>query len=178
MQLPHDMRIENTCFFTGHRFLSEEQKILLYPALSQCILQMADNGIRYFCNGGAIGFDLFSAQTVVLLQRHHKELQLIMALPCRNQTDKWMNHGASGVENIRLYHEVKSHAAAVIYVRDFYEPGCMRERNQFMVDHSCHCITYWNGSAQGGTAQTVRMAKRAGLPIWNLYPGEQLTLEP
>lgn len=177
MQLPQDMCIANTCFFTGHRFLSEEQKRQLYPALSRCILQMAEDGIRYFCDGGAIGFDLFCAQTVVLLQRHHKELQLIMALPCRNQTDKWMNH-ASGAENIRLYHAMKSCAAAVVYLRDFYDPSCMRERNQFMVDHSCRCITYWNGSTQGGTAQTVRMAKRAGLPIWNLYPGGQLPLAP
>ncbi len=179
MQLPNDMHIENTCFFTGHRFLSEEQKRLIYPALVQCILQMADDGIRYFCNGGAIGFDLFSAQTVALLQRSRPaDIHLVMTLPCRNQTDKWLNHGAAGAENIRLYHAVKSQAAAVVYIGDFYEPGCMQRRNQYMVDHSCRCITYWNGATNGGTAQTVRMAKRAGLPIWNLFPAKQLSLEP
>lgn len=178
MPLPPDMCIHNTCFFTGHRFISEAQKQMLYLPLTQCILQLAEEGIRYFCDGGAVGFDLYCAQTVLLLQRQYRELQLVMTLPCRNQTDKWLNHGEDGLENIRLYHFVKSQATAVVYIRDFYQPGCMQERNQFMVDHSCQCITYWNGSYRGGTAQTVRMAKRAGIPIWNLYPRDPLPMKP
>lgn len=171
MQLPPDMCVENTCFFTGHRFLSEAQKRQVYPALVQCILQMSRDGILYFCDGGALGFDLLCAQTVALLrQSFQKDVRLILALPCRNQTDKWLHYGKEGAESIRLYHTIKSHAAAVVYMRDLYEDGCMQERNQYMVDHSSRCITYWNGSYKGGTAQTVRMAKRAGLPVWNLYP--------
>lgn len=178
MQLPQDMHIENTCFFTGHRSLSAEHKNVVAPVLSDCLTQMIDDGIRYFCDGGALGFDLYCAQAVLQKQKEYPHIHLIMTLPCHNQTDKWLNLGQSGEESIRIYHRVKALASAVVYIQDLYTPDCMRERNQFMVDHSCRCITYWNGSVRGGTAQTVRMAKRAGLPIWNVYPGKQLNLTP
>ncbi|MBQ8400339.1 MAG: DUF1273 family protein [Clostridia bacterium] len=168
--LPGDMRPENTCFFTGHRFLSEEQKRSMYPSLVRCILRMAEEGYRYFCNGGAIGFDLFSARTVALLrQDFDRDVRLVMALPCRDQTSRWL-YGKDGLDNIRLYRAVKTRAQAVVYMQDFYTDGCMRARNLYMVEHSSRCIAFWNGSIQGGTAQTVRLARKAGLPVYNVYP--------
>lgn len=168
--LPEDMTPENTCFFTGHRFLSEEQKRHMYPSLVRCILHMAEEGYLYFCNGGAMGFDLFCARTVALLRQEFKrDVRLVMALPCRDQTARWL-YGQNGLDNIRLYHAVKANAQAVVYMHDFYRDGCMKERNQFMVTHSSRCIACWNGSPRGGTAQTIRLTKEAGLPIWNMYP--------
>lgn len=168
--LPEDMRPDNTCFFTGHRFLSEKQKRCMYPSLVRCILHMAEEGYLYFCNGGAMGFDLFCARTVVLLRQEFKrDVRLVMALPCRDQTARWL-YGKNGLENIRLYHAVKANAQSVVYMTDFYRDGCMKERNQFMAEHSGRCIAYWNGSPKGGTAQTIRLTKQAGVPIWNVYP--------
>ena len=168
--LPEDMRPENTCFFTGHRFLSEDQKKRMYPSLVRLILRMEEEGVRYFCNGGAMGFDLFSARTVVLLrQEFDRDVRLVMALPCRDQTARWL-YGKNGLENIRLYHGIKAHAQAVVYMRDFCTDGCMLERNRYMMEHSGQCIAFWNGSARGGTAHTVRITRAAGVPVWNVYP--------
>ena len=168
--LPEDMRPDNTCFFTGHRFLSEEQKRFMYPSLVRCILHMAEEGYLYFCNGGAMGFDLFCARTVALLrQEFRRDVRLVMVLPCRDQTARWL-YGKSGPDNIRLYHAVKANAQAVVYMTDFYRDGCMKERNQYMVEHSGRCIACWNGSPKDGAAQTIRLTRQAGMPIWNVYP--------
>lgn len=178
VMLPEDMCPENTCFFTGHRFISEKQLRHMYTPLVRCILQMAEDGCRYFLDGGALGFDLLAARTAVLLrQEFQKDIRLVLALPCRDQTARWLQ-GSGGLENIRRYHEIKAHAQAVVYVTDFYTDGCMRERNRFMVEHSARCIAFWNGSPKGGTAQTVRMAKDAGIPVWNLYPVSGETAVP
>ena len=168
--LPEDMHPGNTCFFTGHRFISESQLHRMYTPLVECILRMAKEGYLYFLNGGAMGFDLLSAGTVVLLrQEFHLDVRLVLALPCRDQTARWL-YGAGGLDNIRKYHEVKAQAHAVVYMTDFYREGCMRERNQFMADHAERCIAFWNGSCRGGTAQTVRIAEKMGIPVYNLYP--------
>ncbi len=164
---------ENSCFFTGHRFIADDQVEPLCQLLLRCILDRYAEGVRYFVNGGALGFDLLSARTVALLKREHTpDIKLILALPCRDQTARWSGvHGAA--DFLRQYHEVKGQADAVLYIRDFYEDGCMRERNQYMADRCGRCIAYWNGSTRGGTAQTVRMAQKRGIPLWNLYPTAQ-----
>ncbi len=165
-----DMCRDNSCFFTGHRLIAAERVEPLCELLLQCILERYEAGIRYFFNGGAIGFDLLAARTVALLKREHApDIKLILALPCRDQTARWS--GFTGAEDfLRQYHEVKSYADELCYIRDFYEDGCMRERNQYMADRCGVCIAWWNGSYRGGTAQTIHMAVERGIYIWNLYP--------
>ncbi len=168
--LPPEMKPENTCFFTGHRFFAAEKLPALYRLLVRCMLDRYEEGYRYFLNGGAIGFDLFAARAItVLRQDFAMDIHLILTLPCRDQTARWSGFSGS-TDYLRQYHEAKCQAEAVVYVRDFYEDGCMRERNQYMTDHSGGCIAFWNGSFKGGTAQTVRMAEQKGIPVWNLYP--------
>ncbi len=168
--LPPDMTRDNSCFFTGHRLIAKDRVEPLCELLIQCVLERYHSGYRYFVSGGAIGFDLLSARTVALLKREHtSDIQLVLALPCRDQTARWS--GFAGAEDyLRQYHEIKSHADALVYIRDFYVDGCMRERNQYMADRCSTCIAWWNGSWRGGTAQTVRMAVERGIPVWNLYP--------
>lgn len=168
--LPEDLRPDNACFFTGHRLISEKQLQCMYPVLVRTILQAAEDGYRYFLNGGAMGFDLLTARTVALLRHDFgRDIHLVLVLPCRDQTARWL-YGKRGLENIRQYHEIKAHAGAVVYMTDFYQDGCMKARNRFMADHAGRCIAFWNGTPRGGTYQTVHMAEKAGIPVWNLYP--------
>jgi len=167
--LPADMVPDNTCFFTGHRFLPDGGQPV-YPSLVQCILDRAEEGCRYFLSGGALGFDLLTARTVLLLrEKFGLDVRLVLALPCRNQTERWLSRDGRETDSLRVYHAVKSGAGRVLYLSDLYYDGCMKVRNRFMVEHSTRCIAYWNGSARGGTAQTVRMAKDAAMPVYNLY---------
>ncbi len=170
--LPEDMHPGNTCFFTGHRFFSEKQLRKMYTPLVECILHMAEEGYLYFLNGGAMGFDLLCAETVALLRyEFQRDVRLVMALPCRDQTARWLygKQKQKGLDTIRRYHNVKAKAQSVIYMTDFYTEGCMKERNRFMAEHSSRCIAYWSGVARGGTAQTVCLAEKAGMPVYNLY---------
>ena len=168
--LPEDMETGTACFFTGHRFLSPVQIKRMYPALVRGILQAAEEGCRYFISGGAMGFDLLAARTILLLrQEFRRDIHLVLALPCRNQTERWL-YGKRGMENIRQYSEIKALAGTVVYMQDFYTTGCMKVRNQYMADHAGRCIAFWSGTKRGGTYQTVRIAQKAGIPVWNLYP--------
>ena len=50
-----------------------------------------------------------------------------------------------------------------------YRPGCMQERNRYLVEHSTVCLCYLT-EPSGGTAYTVRYAASRSLPVLNLAP--------
>ena len=48
--------------------------------------------------------------------------------------------------------------------------GCMQKRNARLVELSDICVCYLNEKrSNGGTAQTVRMAKKGGVDVVNLF---------
>lgn len=55
-------------------------------------------------------------------------------------------------------------ADEIIYVSEVYTDGCIKKRNQHMVNRSDYCICALIQSI-GGTAQTVRYARNAGIKI-------------
>lgn len=170
LQLPAGMTKDNTCLFTGHRSIAEDARIPLYADLLRCILRLRGEGIRYFLSGGAIGFDMLAAGAVLQTKPFQDDIHLVLVLPCRNQTERWLKvNSASAVENIKNYQHLKDQADYIMYVNDLYHDGCMRERNAQMIELGSHCIAYWNGAPIGGTAQTVRMANRANIPVTNLW---------
>jgi len=164
------MEKNNTCFFTGHRLIAEKVRPPLYADLLRYILQMHSEGIRYFISGGALGFDMLAAGAVLQSRQFREDIRLVLILPCRNQTEHWTKtKSPTTITNLRTYQHIKDEANAVQYVSDLYYDGCMRERNARMVELGSRCIAFWNGSAMSGTAQTVRMAQKANLPIVNLW---------
>ena len=65
---------------------------------------------------------------------------------------------------------ISADANYVVYVNDFATPDCMKQRNQYMVDHSSACIAYRDPAVwKSGTAQIVRMAEKSGLEIINTF---------
>lgn len=155
---------ENTCFFTGHRQIPEERMRQVAILAREQIYLHIQRGYRYFICGGALGFDTLAAIQVVRVRAGGEKIFLILALPCRDQTALWKD-----TETLRLYQRLKGKADEVIYVNDLFFDGCMKERNQFMVNQSSACIAYFNERRNGGTAQTVRMANRRNLTVANVY---------
>ncbi|MBR0282920.1 MAG: hypothetical protein IJQ81_15270 [Oscillibacter sp.] len=51
-----------------------------------------------------------------------------------------------------------------------YSEGCMLERNRFMVDHVDMLLAVYNGEWRGGTAATVRYAKKSRKRILIINP--------
>lgn len=150
-----------TCCFTGHRFLPENEKEKISLALESTVLSLIHSGYRYFGAGGALGFDTLAAQTVLRLRQSYPDIRLILVLPCVSQADKWPP------ADIAVYQEIMGQANKIVYTSHEYTAGCMFKRNRHLVDHSSVCICYLEKST-GGTAYTVDYARKCGLKIINL----------
>ena len=90
------------------------------------------------------------------------------------QSDRW--HFAEK----RRYREILKQADTAEFLFERYTPDCMLRRDDAMVARSGYCVCYLRDPAakRGGTAYTVRRAKKVGLEIIHLIPVEveQLTL--
>lgn len=58
-----------TCCFTGHRDIPTEVKPYITKQLERILRNLIGEGIRYFGSGGARGFDLMAADTVLQLKK-------------------------------------------------------------------------------------------------------------
>ncbi len=154
---------EKACCFTGHRFLSEEEKAALRGRLSEEVYRLWEQGMTTFLAGGALGFDTLAAQAVLSLRAEGLPgLRLVLVLPCLGQESHWSRRDA------QLYQSLIKRADEVIYTGDAYTEGCMFLRNRYLVDHSSQCLCYLTKSGRSGTSYTVRYAKKQGLKIVNL----------
>ena len=78
--------------------------------------------------------------------------------------DRW---SASARE---IYFSIIEQADEVVYVSQEYREGCMLERNRYMVNHAACLLAVYNGEWRGGTAMTVRYARKLGRKIIILNP--------
>ena len=152
--MTEDLRAK-TCCFTGHRRIPEEALPRLERRLNEELEALAARGVIYFGAGGALGFDTLAAEAVIRLQRTRPQVKLILVLPSPDQTRGW----SSG--NVRRYEAIRARANKVMY-----------ERNRRLVDGSGICLCYLTAET-GGTAYTVRYARKQGLPVINLAETER-----
>lgn len=155
-----DLRAK-TCCFTGHRSLSDKEKLKMAVHLRRVIEEQIKAGIVFYGAGGALGFDSLAAQTVLEMKIEHPQLRLILVLPCEDQTRRWRS------EDIAVYEDIKRRSDKVVYVSREYTQDCMHRRNRHLVDHSGTCICYLTRST-GGTAYTVDYARKRGLHVINV----------
>ena len=153
-----------TCCFTGHRKIPEAQRAVIQKRLEMEILNLIRQDLRYFCAGGALGFDTMAALAVLKLKSEFPHVQLILVLPCKDQTKGWED------ADIKTYNLILNQADKVVYVSEKYYNGCMMVRNRHLVNHSGICVCYLT-DVVGGTAYTVGYAKQKGLQIMNLAMG-------
>ncbi len=150
------------CCFTGHRKLNTCGK--LKEVLSEVIdTAIADGYTDFYC-GMALGVDMCAAEIIISKAKENPALNLHAALPCAEQDLKWTE------EEQKHYEEILSHASTKTIISPFYTKSCMLSRNRFMVDNSERVIAVWNGSARGGTAYTVRYAKKGNKEIHLIRP--------
>lgn len=145
--------IAKSCCFTGHRYLSALQPDIRDRLICEIETLINEKGVEYFYTGGARGFDTIAATCVLQLKGKYPFIRLCLALPCKNQADRWSEAEKAGYERILKL------ADRVYYVSDAYTEGCMLERNDFMLNKCKYCISYLR-RLMGGTYYTVTMAKR------------------
>lgn len=108
-----------------------------------------------------MGFDTIAAQAVLDVKRDHPQVRLILVLPCLSQADRWSDNDKA------VYEEIKDKADKVVYTSQEYTKDCMFKRNRHLVDGSSVCICYLTEQT-GGTAYTVKYAKKNNLRVINL----------
>ncbi len=57
-----------------------------------------------------------------------------------------------------------------MYVSWEYHEGCMLKRNRYLVDHAACLLAVYNSEWRGGTAMTVRYARKMGREVTIINP--------
>lgn len=162
-----DCRVKS-CFFTGHRKISDKSGSLLME-IKKCISYLYSIGVREFHSGGAIGFDTLAATIVIDLKRFHPDMKLVLNLPYHNQASNWSD------SNVEYSEFVKKNADKIIYSFDGAvltkdeARKYLLKRNRDMVDCSKYGIAYYSGKSKSGTGYTLRYAKERNCEVVNVY---------
>jgi len=151
-----------TACFTGHRSIDRKIAVLIPGKLKEIIEDLIKKGIYRFKAGGAIGFDTIAALCVLELQEQYPDIQLVLVLPCKDQTRNWNS------SNTLVYNYILSKASEVEYVSEHFTSWCMHERNRRLVNGSSVCIAYL-ASSNGGTAYTYNYALQNELDVINVF---------
>jgi len=138
--------------------------VALKAVLAEQITALVDAGFTQFLSGMAEGTDVWSALAILSLREQNPTTKLHCILPCKEQADKW---SASSQD---LYHSILGRADSIVYVSRAYHRNCMLERNRFLVDHAAALLAVYNGERRGGTAATMRYARKMGREIIVIDP--------
>jgi uncharacterized phage-like protein YoqJ len=155
---------QEVCCFTGHRKLTLPVAIV-QRRVEQLVEVLYGQGVRIFKAGGAIGFDTLAAKAVLHCKEEHADIALYLVLPYPKQPARWQT------SDREMYDTIKLAADEVSYAAEHYFSGCMQKRNRWLVDGSGYCISYLTETT-GGTAYTVRYARKNGLVIYNVADDE------
>lgn len=152
--------------FTGHRSYCGEGR----RQLADVLQMLYKEGYRRFLTGMAWGFDLAAARAVMDLQQCYGDVLLVAVEPFAGFRDLFDGDVAAG------YDEVLTACSEYITVCDTHTVMSYRLRNDYLVDHAAVVVAWYDGGREGGTAYTVKRARRSGVPVINLRPSEQLNL--
>lgn len=158
--------------FTGHRpeslkwLMNENDNRVteLKSVLSRVIdTAIADGYMDFYC-GMARGIDTFAAEILIEKMKENPLINIHAALPCPEQQLGWTEKEKERFNNILRYTKTKT------VISPMYTETCMLSRNRFMVDNSERVIAVWTGFFRGGTAYTVRYAKKENKEIHLIRP--------
>lgn len=164
--------VSKCCAFTGHRPHKlpwrynevDERCVVLKSALAEQIAVLDKAGITDFYSGGADGVDCWAALSVLELRKETPALKLHLLLPHEGQADRWSDSAQE------RYRSILRQADFVEYVSQEYYEGCMLARNHRLVEATGVLLAVYNGERRGGTAATVRYARKLGRKIIVLNP--------
>ena len=153
-----------TCCFTGHRIIKITPELV--QRLKDTIIKLIEHGVTDFYNGGAIGFDMLAAETIIELKAEYSDIKLHLLLPCppEEQVKGWNK------AQIARYNKILQAADRITVLAEHYTDDCMKRRNERLVELTDCCICYCT-NPRSGTGQTVRMARDKGIDIINLFSG-------
>lgn len=144
---------EHTACFTGHRIIEmlvRELEEKTFEAISKAV----SLGYTHFIYGGALGFDMISAEQVIFHRCIDKDITLEIALPCKDHFAKWSYKQKCRLNAILEVADKIKYVTETEYIKD-----CMQLRNKYMVLKSSLVIAYFTGKPSG-TKNTIDFAER------------------
>lgn len=168
--------IDHACAFTGHRpqklpWRGDEAApgcVALKETLAAQIDALARDGYTEFLTGMAQGVDLWAAQLVLALRETNPALRLHCILPCAEQSARW------SAASRKQYRAVLEQADSIIFVNRANRKDCMLERDRFLVSYASVVLAVYNGEKRGGTAATLRYARRLGRELIVIDPATRM----
>lgn len=151
-----------TVAFTGHRNYDGSAD----AELRELLQGLYADGYRRFLCGMSWGFDLAAAEAVVELREQYADVQLVAVEPYA-----WFGRLFRG-DDAELYERIKATADEVVVVGDSGEPMDYIARNDYLVEHASAVVAWWSGVKRGGTAYTVKQARKTKIPCYNLFDKE------
>ena len=117
----------------------------------------------------AVGFDLAAAEVALALRGELPEIRVVAVIPFEGMHNRFPSSQRT------IFERVVAEADEVITLATRYAPSVYALRNNYLVDNSSACITYFDGS-KGGTAYTVHRAVKNLSYIVNIYNNPQQKL--
>ena len=109
-------------------------------------------------------FDETAPGCVLALRVTNPSLRLHCILPCAAQSAKW----SAALQ--KQYRAILEQADSIIFVNRANKKDCMLERDRFLVSYASLVLAVYNGERRGGTAATVRYARKLGRELIVIDP--------
>lgn len=143
-----------TCAITGHRQIDLD---LDYKYLERVLEQIIKKGFDTFLIGMAIGFDTICFKMLYKLKQKY-DIKLVACVPFPEQAEKF------SISQKEEYESLLEKADHIEIISQKYYKGCMRKRNEFMIDNAIALVAYAK-KEKSGAMQTYNMAIKKGLAV-------------
>lgn len=152
--------------FTGHRpdRFSGVRMDDLRLDISAAIVEAVEEGYDTFYCGMAQGTDILAGELTASLRQQYPWIRLIAVVPFPEQTDGW------SADWLQRYESLLEKSDEVRTLLPHIQKGGYFLRDRYMVDLSSLLIGVYSGAPRGGTAYTIRYARKKGLRIRILTP--------
>lgn len=154
----------STVCFTGHRIIKITDDI--NKRLMTKLEELIKDGADVFCTGGSVGWEMLCGQYILRLKKKYPHIRLKLILPCpaEEYTVHWTDKEQFD------YSELLIKADEREIISEASDDSCIKKRNMRLIELADCCVCWYNESIlMCGTAQTVRMANKKGIPVINLY---------
>jgi uncharacterized phage-like protein YoqJ len=102
--------------------------------------------------GMALGVDQWVAWVCLEMN-----IPFTAVLPCEGFSTRWPSHAQD-----EFQHLLSLASDQILVSREVYTPGCLMQRNKWLVNNCETLYAVWNGVPDGGTYSTIRYAQRQG----------------
>lgn len=140
---------------TGHRRLKHNPESI--KNILKQKLKKYDAGA--VVTGMALGFDMLVAEVCI-----EEQIPFVAAVPCHGQTKAW-----PAPEKDRYISLMQKAWKSTVVSKGPFAIWKLFERNKWVVERSNIILSYWDGNKKGGTAATVRIARKLKKPHENLF---------